>query len=62
MTDPLTETTDTGEQHLIDGVKPVTVRDKLQLLAEAPLAPQSRQRPCVIGLFDEVARKQPSLF
>jgi hypothetical protein len=45
MTDASTETTDIGEQHLIAGVKPVTVRDKLQRLADVPLAPRTPQSP-----------------
>ncbi len=57
-----TETTDLGEQHLIPGVKPVSLGDRLQCLMDMPLMPRCRQRSCHIGLFDEVARAQLDLF
>ena len=57
-----TEHTDCGEQHLIPGVQPLSLRDRLQCLAEMPLMPRCRQRPCDIGLFDEAARAQLDLF
>jgi len=57
-----TEQTPCGEQHLIPGVTPLTVRDRLQRLMEMPLLPRARQRPCDIGLFDEAARAQLDLF
>ena len=57
-----TEHTACGEQHLVPGVQPVSLRDRLQLLAAMPLTPRYRQRPCDIGLFDEVARAQLDLF
>jgi len=57
-----TERTDQGQQHLIDGVKPITQRDRLQVLMDAPLLPKRPQRPCNIGLFDDDARNQFDLF
>lgn len=57
-----TERTDQGEQHLMNGVKPITQADRLRILADAPLLPKRAQRPCNIGLFDEDARNQLDLF
>ena len=57
-----TEQTAVGEQHLIPGVTPVSLGDRLQRLMDMPLMPRYRQRPCDIGLFDEVARAQLDLF
>ena len=64
MTEPAlqTERTDVGDQVLVPGVRPVTIRDRLRLMADAPLMPRKEQKPCDIGLFDEVARAQLSLF
>ena len=57
-----TEHTPEGEQTLIPGVAPITGRDRLQLLAEAPMQPRRKQKPCDIGLFDEAACNQLELF
>ena len=57
-----TEPTPEGEQMLIPGVRPVTVRERLALLMAAPLSPHKAQKPLDIGLFDEDARNQLSLF
>ena len=59
-----TEVTDMGAQYLVDGVRPVTMRDKLAFLAVKPITPKRacEQKPCDIGLFDEVARNQLDLF
>jgi len=43
-------------------VKPITLRERLALLAAAPLTPCKPQKPLTIGLFDEDARNQLSLF
>ena len=59
---PQTEHTDTGEQYLVPEVAPVTLGQRLQRLADAPLIPHTAQKPCDIGLFDEVARRQLPLF
>ena len=57
-----TEPTPEGEQILIPGVRPVSLRERLAVLIAAPLAPRKPQKPLNIGLFDEDARKQLSLF
>ena len=65
MTDapPLSaEITPEGEQTLVPGVKPLTVRDRLDWLARQPSVPKrnpnAQQKPCDIGLFDMDARRQ----
>jgi len=57
-----TERTDQGEQHLIDGMKPIRQVDRLRALVEAPMLPRRAQKPCNIGLFDDDARNQLDLF
>jgi len=57
-----TEPTSIGEQLLVPGVRPVSLRARLQALAAAPLVPMRLQKPCDVGLFDEVARNQLDLF
>jgi hypothetical protein len=47
---------------LVPGVRPVTLRERLTLLAATPLGPKKSQKPLNIGLFDEDARNQLSLF
>jgi hypothetical protein len=53
---PLTEPTEQGEQLLVAGVAPVTLRDRLTLMALRPMAPRrnpnASQKPCDHGLFD----------
>lgn len=66
MTDtPLTETTPEGEQALVPGIVPITLRDRLMLRAAAPMTPKrnpdAAQKPCDIGLFDQAARDQCDL-
>ncbi len=60
-----TETTDVGEQTLMDGVRPVTMRDRLGVMAALPMTPKrnpsASQKPCDHGLFDEVGRAQLDL-
>ena len=51
-----------GEQTLIPGVRPVSLRERLTLQACAPLIPKKSQKPLDIGLFDENARNQLNLF
>lgn len=58
----LTETTDQGEQVLVPGVAPVSLRERLERLCGAPLRPSKPQKPLNIGLFDEDARNQLDLF
>ena len=57
-----TEMTDVGEQVLIPGVAPVSLRQRLELLMTGPLRPSKPQRPLNIGMFDEDARNQLDLF
>ncbi len=67
MTAPLhhtleSEWSDCGEQTLVPGVRPVSLRERLTLQTIAPLIPKKAQQPLNIGLFDEDARNQLSLF
>jgi len=52
------ESTDVGEQSLIDGVRPVTLGEKLTARTSHPMTPKRNpnagQKPCDHGLFDEV--------
>ena len=52
-------------QTLIDGVRPITLRDRLTVLAAQPMTPKRNptapQKPCDHGLFDEVSRAQLDL-
>jgi hypothetical protein len=57
-----TEATPEGEQMLIPGVRAIGLRERLALRLAAPLSPSKPQKPLNIGLFDEDARKQLSLF
>lgn len=56
------ETTPEGEQCLVPGVAPIRDRDRLAAFMAAPLRPRKAQKPLNIGLFDEDARNQLSLF
>jgi hypothetical protein len=56
------EMTPDGEQTLIPGVIPITMRDRLELRIAAPLSPRKPQKPLDIGLFDEIGRNQLELF
>lgn len=56
------EPTPLGEQTLIPGVRPVSIYERLMVLAAQPLTAKKPQRPCDLGLFDEVARNQLDLF
>jgi hypothetical protein len=55
------EATEQGEQVLVPGISPITLRQRLAALLDAPLAPKKPQRPMNIGLFDEDARNQLDL-
>ena len=57
-----TEPTPIGEQSLIPGVRPVSIRARLEALAAHPLVSLRVQKPCNLGLFDEDARNQLDLF
>lgn len=62
---PQTEPTEAGEQTVVRGVRPVTLRDRLAVMAARPMLPKrnpnAQQKPCDHGLFDEVARDQIDL-
>jgi hypothetical protein len=63
MSTPLpSEPTPEGEQILVPGVVPIGLRERLALRIEAPLVARKPQKPLNIGLFDEDARNQLSLF
>ncbi len=57
-----TEATSLGPQTLVPGVRPASMKARLQALAAHPLASMKMQKPCDIGLFDDVAGKQMELF
>ena len=61
---PQTEITPEGVQALVPGVAPVTLHERLDVLASKPMTPKRGpilQKPCDIGLFDEAARNQLDL-
>ena len=59
------EPTDVGEQSLIDGLRPVSLGEKLTAQTTHPMTPKHNasavQKPCDHGLFDEVGRAQIDL-
>jgi hypothetical protein len=57
-----TEATHLGPQTLVPGVRPVSMKARLEALAAHPMACRRLQKPCDIGLFDDVARNQMDLF
>ena len=57
-----TEATAIGPQALVPGVRPVSMKARLEVLAAHPMASDRVQKPCNIGLFDEVTRNQMDLF
>ena len=56
------EPTPEGEQTLIPGVLPVTMRERLAARMASPMAPRKPQQPFDFGLFDRTARRQLDLF
>ncbi|MEO0419455.1 MAG: hypothetical protein AAF249_11350 [Pseudomonadota bacterium] len=62
---PETERTEAGEQVLVEGVRPITLGDRLAARAAAPITPKrnpnAEQKPCDLGLFDKAARDQLDL-
>lgn len=56
------EQTLAGPQTLVPGVAPVTLGDRLALLANAPMLPTRVQRPADHGLFDTNGRNQLEMF
>ena len=57
-----TEATEQGEQKLIHGMHPVSMKARLNVLAAHPMASTKLQKPCDLGLFDDVARNQLDMF
>ena len=57
-----TEVTVQGQQVLVPGVRPVSMKARLEVLAAHPLGSDRLQKPCDLGLFDDVARNQMELF
>ena len=59
------EATAIGLQTLVDGVRPVTLADRLAERAADPIRPRrnpyAQQKACDVGLFDEVGRAQVDL-
>ena len=59
------EPTEVGAQSLIDGVRPITLGEKLTARTAHPMTPKRNasavQKPCDHGLFDEVGRAQIDL-
>ena len=64
VSEPVTEDTPLGPQFVIEGYRPVTMRERLEAMGDAPLKPKRlcAQKPCDLGLFDETARNQLDLF
>jgi hypothetical protein len=58
----VTEPTPEGAQILFPGVRPIGIRERIEAATAAPLRPQLPQKSLNIGLFDEDARNQLSLF
>lgn len=56
------EQTIAGVQTLVPGVTPVTLGDRLAVLANAPMLPRRVQRSADHGLFDENGRNQLEMF
>ncbi|PHR60237.1 MAG: hypothetical protein COA43_08045 [Robiginitomaculum sp.] len=60
------EDTEVGEQTLINGVCPVTLGERLTARTFHPMTPKrnpsAEQKPCDLGLFDEVGRAQMDIF
>jgi hypothetical protein len=56
------EQTPEGLQLMLGGVRPQTMKDRLDLLSAQPMQPRKRQKPCDVGLFDTESRKQMELF
>lgn len=52
------EATVAGEQTLVPGVAPVSLRERLERRMASPLQPRRLQQPLDIGLFDLAARNQ----
>jgi hypothetical protein len=51
-----------GLQLMLAGVKPQSMKDKLDWLVAQPMQPRKQQKPCDIGLFDTESRRQLEMF
>ena len=62
-----TEPTDVGEQTLMDGVRPITLRDRLRVMAASPMTPKRNpnapQKQCDLfcALLPEVQQEAACL-
>ena len=56
-----TERTEIGEQCLVPGVQPVTMGQRLAIVAAMPLRPKRDQRPLDIGFWNPM-RNQIEMF
>ena len=56
------ERTGAAPQMLLPGIRHVSLKERLQLLRDAPLAPRVPQKPLCVGLFDDCARNQLDMF
>ena len=56
------ERTPEGLQLVLAGVKPHSMKAKLDWLIAQPMRPGKQQKPCDVGLFDFESRKQIELF
>ncbi|PGH55878.1 hypothetical protein CRT60_21745 [Azospirillum palustre] len=57
-----TERTDQGEQFIVDGLRPVTDRDRIEAAMAKPMQPKKRQQAADQGLFDVGGRGQSDMF
>jgi hypothetical protein len=56
------ERTPEGLQLMLGGVKPQSMKDKLDWLIDQPMQPRKQQKSYDIGLFDTERRNQLELF
>ena len=56
------ENTPEGLQLMVAGVRPQSMKDKLDWRIAQPMQPRKQQKPCDIGLFDTERRKQLEMF
>lgn len=57
-----TERTDQGEQFIVDGLRPVTDRDRAEAAMSKPMQSKKRQKAADEGLFDVAGRGQSDMF
>lgn len=63
-TKPQSERTAIGDQFVVQGYRPVTQKERLDHQVTLPMQPKRPcvQKPCDVGLFDEISRNQLDLF